>query len=721
METLKNQVLKVGSALCASMFSARSVKSNFLSIAVRRVAGILLGVAWGMNSQVAAQQGDTIDIWNLPTFKPASGPYHTNWTSVTKFRTPHWYRDAKFGYWAHWDPQTVPEGSDWFAMHMYTPGSDQYKWTIDKFGNINEYGYKDICNLWKCDKWDPDYLMRLCIASGAKYFWALGNHHDNFDCWDSRYQPWNSMNVGPKKDIVGIWAATARKYGLPLGVSIHTTPARTWGEFMPVRYGIAPNGKKMDGWLTKADGVGKWWNGLDPVDLNGPVHTVSASNEFKADVSQPFSQQFLWRTDDVITKYKPDILWFDDTFAYMHDLENVYLGLGDTMALQLTANYFNKMAAAGKSGALSINGISPTEANASIMTVQESFLPKKIEPYPWQCLTSMGAWHFDAGNPLGYNSNPTSLMEMLVRCTAANGNFVVAVPIRGQGDMYADAVPILNQIGEWLKVNGEAIYSTRPYAVMCDPSSNGMMYYTRTVGHVYAIVSKWPGSTLALPSCKQNNGTIGTVSKVELLAGPNPISCAFTQDGTTLTVTLPKTEPTIADIKVYAFRITHDKTWTNDDDSGIFFHGWQHELGRPGAFNNDWNYTDAAGDSCRLTFSGTGIEYIAEKGADFGNVIVSLDNGVAQTVSLRGSGTQQVVYSATDLPAGNHTLTLVCQGNGRINVDAFNVINGRITVDGFKVDAIGVDAINVPNEPGQNPEDVKPKSKIDKIRHLEVP
>jgi hypothetical protein len=117
-----------------------------------------------MNSQVAAQQGDTIDIWNLPTFKPASGPYHTNWTSVTKYRTPHWYRDAKFGYWAHWDPQTVPEGGDWFARSMYTPGSDQYRWTTNKFGNINEYGYKDICNLWKCDKWDPDYLMRLCLA-----------------------------------------------------------------------------------------------------------------------------------------------------------------------------------------------------------------------------------------------------------------------------------------------------------------------------------------------------------------------------------------------------------------------------------------------------------------------------------------------------------------------------------------------------------------------------
>jgi len=703
-----------------NMKTMKSIKSNLLSIAVRRVAVILLVVAWCISSQVTAQQVDSIDIWNLPAFTPASGPYQTNWTSLTKYRTPHWYRDAKFGYWAHWDPQTVPEGGDWFARSMYMPGSDQYNWTINKFGNINQYGYKDICDLWKCDKWDPDSLMKLCVASGAKYFWALGNHHDNYDCWDSRYQPWNSMNVGPKKDIVGIWAATARKYGLPVGVSIHTTPARTWGEFMPVRYGIDPNGKKMDGWLTKADGVGKWWNGLDPVDLNGPVHTVSASNEFKADVSHPFSQQFLWRQDDLITKYLPDILWLDETIEYTRDLKNVYLGLGDTMALQLTANYFNKMAAAGKSGALSINGITPNEANASIMTVREDTVTEKIQPYPWQCLNSMGPWHFDASDPLGYHSDPTSLMELLVRCSAANGTLVVGIPIRAQGDMYAGALPIFKKIGEWLKVNGEGIYSTRPYTIMSDSTGSGRIYYTRTVGHVYAFVSKWPGSTLTLPGCKQNNGTIGTVSKVELLAGPNPISCAFTQDGTALTVALPTTEPAIADIKIYAFRITHNKTWTNDDDSGIFFYGWQHEIGRADAFNNDWNYTGAAGDTCRLTFSGTGIEYIAEKGADFGTVTVTLDKGVAQTVSLQGSGTQQVVYRATDLPAGSHTLTLVCRGNGRINIDAFKVINGRVMVEGFKVDAIDFDAVDLSGESGQNREKGKQeKARIDKIRHLE--
>jgi len=688
-------------------------------MAVRGMAAILLVAAWGMNSQAAAQQGDPIDIWKLPTFKPARGPYQTNWTSLTKYRSPHWYRDAKFGYWAHWDPQTVPEGGDWFAMHMYTPGSDQYKWTTNKFGNLNKFGYKDICNLWKCDQWDPDAVIKLCIASGARYFWALGNHHDNFDCWDSRYQPWNSMNVGPKKDVVGIWAATARKYGLPVGVSIHTTPARTWGEFMPVRYGVDEKGRKMDGWLTKADGAGKWWNGLDPVDLNGPVHTEYATKEFKADVSHPFSQQFLWRVDDLIARYKPDILWFDDTIKYAGDLGNVNLGLGDTMALQLTANYFNRMAAAGKSGALSINGISPKEANASIMTVWEDTVTEQIQPYPWQCLNSMGSWHFDTSNPLGYHSDPTSLMQLLVRCSAANGNLVVGIPIRAQGDMYIESLPIFKKIGEWLTINGEGIYSTRPYSTMCDSIGGDKVYYTRTVGHVYAFVSKWPGSKLALRGCKKNNGTIGAVNKVELLAGPNPISCTFAQDEAALTVTLPEMEPAIAAIKVYALRITHDRTWINDDDSGIVFHGWQHEVGRPGAFNNDWNCTDAAGDTCRLTFSGTGIEYIAEKGADFGDVMVTLDNGPAKTVSLKGSGTQQVVYRATDLPAGDHTLKLVCQGDGLINVDAFNILGGQIKAKRGNVAAIGVDSLRDAKGPAQNPENVQPKAKIDKIKHVE--
>ena len=108
----------------------------------------------------------------------------------------------------------------------------------------------------------------LYAKTGAKYFVALGNHHDNFDCWNSKHQPWNCVNVGPKKDIVGTWGRIARAHGLKFGVTYHGTPGRVWREFMPVRYGSDRSGPlsgvPYDGVLTKADGKGKWWEGMDP-------------------------------------------------------------------------------------------------------------------------------------------------------------------------------------------------------------------------------------------------------------------------------------------------------------------------------------------------------------------------------------------------------------------------------------------------------------------------
>ena len=113
--------------------------------------------------------------------------------------SPDWFRDAKFGIWAHWSPQCVPEQGDWYALGMYSEGSAQYNYHVKTYGHPSQFGYKDICNLWKGEQWNPEELIRRYAKAGAKYFVALANHHDNFDCWDSKYQPWNSVNVGPKE------------------------------------------------------------------------------------------------------------------------------------------------------------------------------------------------------------------------------------------------------------------------------------------------------------------------------------------------------------------------------------------------------------------------------------------------------------------------------------------------------------------------------------------
>jgi alpha-L-fucosidase len=233
----------------------------------------------------------------------------------------------------------MPEQGDWYARGMYMEGSGQYEYNLKNFGHPSEYGYKDICHNWVIDKWRPEELMDLYVEMGARYFMAMGVHHDNFDCWNSTYQPWNSVNVGPKQDIVGTWEKIARQHGLRFGIGFHNTPGRTWGQFMTVRYTSDKNGAKQgvpyDALQTISDGKGKWWEGMDPVDLYGPIHDI------KDPLHSPFANQFMWRVDDVITKYHPDMIYFDEHAGDSQVDLGVNMGLG-FLAPSLIANYYNK-------------------------------------------------------------------------------------------------------------------------------------------------------------------------------------------------------------------------------------------------------------------------------------------------------------------------------------------------------------------------------------------
>ena len=138
------------------------------------------------------------------------GPFEPKWQSLSAWECPEWFKDAKFGIWAHWGPQCQAEAGDWYGRGMYEPDSRQNKWHTANFGNPSEFGMKDLCGAWKAENWNPDELVALYKSVGARYFFTLGQHHDNFDLWNSPYQPWNSVNIGPKKDIVRGWAEACR-------------------------------------------------------------------------------------------------------------------------------------------------------------------------------------------------------------------------------------------------------------------------------------------------------------------------------------------------------------------------------------------------------------------------------------------------------------------------------------------------------------------------------
>ena len=205
-----------------------------------------------------------------PPHQIAPGPFKPTWESLTaNYKTPEWFRDAKFGMWAHWTAQCVPEQGDWYARRMYIQGERDYDYHVKNYGHPSKVGFMEIDNIWKAEKWDPERLIGLYKRAGAKYFFAMGTHHDNLDMYDSAHHDWNSVKVGPKKDLVGTWAKIVRANGLRFGISNHNSWAARWLQPAYGYDGEGPlEGVRYDAYtLTKADGKGKWWEGLDPQDL----------------------------------------------------------------------------------------------------------------------------------------------------------------------------------------------------------------------------------------------------------------------------------------------------------------------------------------------------------------------------------------------------------------------------------------------------------------------
>jgi len=628
------------------------------------------------------------DIWNLPPLPVTAGPYPADWKGLSRtYTVPDWWREAKFGAWAHWDPQSMPEQGDWYARGMYIQGDKQYEYNLKNFGHPSEYGYKDICHNWVIDKWKPEELMDLYVEMGARYFMAMGVHHDNFDCWNSTYQPWNSMNVGPKQDIVGTWEKVARQHGLRFGIGFHNTPGRTWGQFMTVRYTSDKTGPKQgvpyDALQTILDGKGKWWQGMDPVDLYGPKH------DKKDPLHSPFANQFMWRVDDAISKYHPDMIYFDEHAGDSQVDLGVHMGLG-FLAPSLIANYYNKSlqwnhgkmdvvinlkAVGGRYNSFQNNPELLPLVDRSLVKSTEAIIESQITPYSFQTETSIAEWHYLVGQKY---KDAKEIIELLMQNVSRNGTMLLNITQHGRGDLDPEVIRICKDIGAWLKINGEAVYGSRPFEVFGD----NKVLYTRNQGNVYATLMNWDGNAVTLSALHSSGATLGKVSKVELLGSDIPMK--FVQDDKGLIVTpdrLPQMLPGISDpllaSKCRVLRITHDKGWINDDDPGAKAPGWLRKcnLGT-GDFNNDLTTSDTPGDIWTCSFMGTNVKVIAPKEPGAGKIEIQIDGKTRATEDLSITGMrqpQQVVSEISDLTLGKHTISIVNRGSGPVAVDALIV------------------------------------------------
>jgi alpha-L-fucosidase len=527
-------------------------------------------------SALAAGAGLTSPLWqsglradpNPPGRIIMPGPFRPTWESLVRNYTfPDWYRDAKFGMWAHWTAQCVPEQGDWYARRMYLQGEKDYDYHVRTYGHPSKFGFMEIDNLWKADKWDPERLIGLYKRAGAKYFFALGTHHDNFDAYDSKYHAWNSVNVGPKKDIVGTWEKVVRASGLRFGISNHSSWAPRW---LQPAYGYDGEGPlagvRYDAYtLTKADGVGTWWEGLDPQDLyTGPsvvmpdgltsakaVRDWQMKNTSLAKSNpmpvESFCQNWFLRTQDLVDKYEPDVLYFDTN----------ELPLGQA-GLDLVAHYYNSSVA--RSGAVDVvvNG-KHIEAGhiGSFVEDIERGVANGIRPQPWQTDTCIGDWHYSRAiaESNGYKT-VGQVVGMLVDVVSKNGNLMLNIPVRGDGTIDEHEVAFLEGLAEWMEASSEGIFSSRPWRTYGEGptrlsgreqktayTSEDIRFMAKA-GTLYAYVMAWPeAGTVRIRTLAANAPELAgrKVEAVSLVGHDGTLS--WSQDAQGLAVTLPDKPP----------------------------------------------------------------------------------------------------------------------------------------------------------------------------------
>ncbi len=637
------------------------------------------------------------DIWNLPPLPVASGPFSPDWKSIGRgYTVPAWWREAKFGAWSHWDPQSMPEQGDWYARGMYMQGGRQYEYHLKHFGHPSEYGYKDICRNWVIDRWNPEQLMSLYVEMGARYFMAMGCHHDNFDCFDSKYQPWNSAQVGPKVDIVGTWEKVARRHGMHFGIGFHDTPARTWGQFMPVRYTGDKTGPMKDvpydALQTIRDGKDQWWEGMDPADLYGTPHTITMGiprGPGNDPLHSPFANQFMWRVDDAITKYHPDIIYFDEHAGDSQVDLGVHMGLG-FLAPQLIANFYNKslqwnqgtMAAVvnlkGVGGRYNSFQDDPEllpYVDRSLVKSTEAIIEPEIMAYPFQTETTIADWHYRTGQKY---MDAARIVHSLMDNVCRNGTMLLNLTQHGRGDLDPEVIAIARDIGAWLKINGEAVYGSRPFEVF----GEGGIRYTRNHGNVYATLLNWHGGPVTLKALRAGGATLGKVSKVELLGSNVPLTFLQGDQGLTVSPIGPvQPLPGIANDSLASglrvLRVTHDKGWINDDDLEVVAYGWVRRcnLGS-GDYNNDLTTSDTPGDVWKSSFTGSGVSVIAPKEAGAGKIEIQIDGFPRATSDLSTTGArqaQQSVCQVAGLTLGKHSIAIINRGPGPVAIDALVV------------------------------------------------
>jgi alpha-L-fucosidase len=445
-------------------------------------------------------------------------PFAPTWESLQHYQTPEWFKDAKLGIFIHWGVYAVPAfENEWYPRNMYQRGTAAFAHHRRVWGDQSRFGYKDFIPLFKAEQWDPTAWVTLFQQAGARYVVPVGEHHDGFAMYGSEYTRWNALNMGPRRDIVAELAADVRAAGLKFGVSSHR--AFNW------RYYTYEN--TFD--TTRPDYA----------DLYGLPHPADT----------PYSIEFLdnWygRTTEIINKFRPDLLWFDFGW-HAPDF--------DRFRPQIAAYYYNQAHDWGREVVLNYKDKFPP--GTAVLNIERGKL-SDIHDENWQTDTSTSykSWGYVAEDEF---KSPTSIIHDLIDIVSKNGNLLLNVGPRADGTIPDEAQALLRAMGDWLRINGEAIYATRPWGRFGEgptavaaghmterqnaPFTAQDIRFTTKPDTLFAILLGWPAGAVAIRSLGHYSVVPAErISAIHLLGVPQPLE--WTQDNEGLHIQLPAEAP----------------------------------------------------------------------------------------------------------------------------------------------------------------------------------
>nr|WP_299381107.1 alpha-L-fucosidase [Allomuricauda sp.] len=457
--------------------------------------------------------------------------------SLKTYEAPEWFHDAKFGIYLHWGVYSVPERGEWYARWMYQQGSGAYKHHLETYGHPSEFGYKDFIPMWNAENFDPDKLVSLFKRAGAKYFTPCAVHHDNFDLWDSKYQQWNSVNMGPKKDLIKLWREATLKHGLRFGVTTHVARAYSWMNVANQSDREGPMaGVPYDGDDPKYDGL--YFRKHDDTSSRGPVNPPQA-----------WKEEWSNRMKDLIDNYHPDHFYFDGAIPFNGEY-------GKT-GMDVVAHLLNHSMEVngGKQEAVMcykerpFNGIFVDD----MLTLDyERGKSPEIRDKPWQTDDTIGPWGYRSGAK--YKS-VNAVVDKLLDIVSKNGNLLLNIPIKADGTLDQESIDFLENMGQWMDIHGEGIYGTRPWYRFGEGKVNEIpemgrtsiftakdIRYTTKGDLLYAFAMDWPGAneTVWMKQVSHNNHSAGKVKSVTML-GVGEVE--WKQDRVGLYITMPEEKP----------------------------------------------------------------------------------------------------------------------------------------------------------------------------------